>query len=72
MATSVAHLTELGADLFKRFRFDVFESVFRSTGRALWRLYPEPGATCVENQLMWLMATTKVHGREDLDVEEVG
>jgi len=35
-------------------------------------LYPEPGTTSVEYELVRLVATAEVDGRENLDVEEVG
>ena len=71
VVTAVTHLAELCAHLFESFRLNVVEGIFGSTGRTLWRLYPEPRAACVEDQLMWLMSAAEVHCREDLDVEEV-
>ena len=61
VATAVAHLTELRANLFESFRLNVVKGIFGSTGRTLWRLYPEPRAASVEDQLMWLMSTAEVH-----------
>ena len=61
VATAVTHLAELRAHLLESFRLNVVEGVFGSAGRTLWRLYPEPRAACVENQLMWLMSAAEVH-----------
>ena len=71
MATSIANLTQIGAELPEAGRFDVLKVVLRGAPSALRSLYPEPRAASVEDKLVRLMLTAEVHCREYLDVKEV-
>ena len=72
MATAIAYLTESLRLLFERCRFFVLEVVRSRARRALRSLYPEPGTTCVEDQLVRFLFASEVHSGKNLDVEEVG
>jgi len=72
VTTAIADLAKVRAHLPECLRLNVLEVVLGGAGRTLRCLYPEPGAARVEDQLMRLVLTAKVDGREDLNIEEVG
>ena len=68
---AVADLAQRLAPLPERSRLLVLKVIRCGTRLALWCLYPQPRATCIENQLMRFPLAAEIHGREDLNVEEV-
>ena len=72
MPTTIAHLTQLTRAIpLKRGRLFVLEVIRGRTSLTFRCLYPEPGATCIENELMWLSLASKVDCGKYLYVEEV-
>ena len=70
--TTIAHLTQLTRAIpLKCGRLFVLEVIRSRASLTLRCLYPEPGATCVENELMWLSLASKVDCGKYLYVEEV-
>jgi hypothetical protein len=72
MATAIAYLTDLCILLLERRRLFVLEVVRSRARRALRSLYPEPGASCIEDQLVRFLLASEVHSGKNLDVKEVG
>ena len=71
VATAIAHLTQIRAQLLEAIGLYVLKVVLGGARSTLGSLYPEPGAARVKNQLVRLMLASKVHRREYLDVKEV-
>jgi len=53
-------------------RLLVFEIVGGRASCAFRSLYPKPGTTRIEDQLVRLLLASEVNSGEDLNVEEVG
>ena len=60
MATAVAHLAQIHAQLLEARRLDVLKVILGRARDALRCLYPEPRAASVEDQLMRLVLAAKV------------
>jgi hypothetical protein len=53
-------------------RIAVDEGAARRARVAIRCLYPEPGASCIEDQLVRFLLASEVHSGKNLDVKEVG
>ena len=71
VATAIAHLTQIRAQLPEAIGLYVLKVVLGGARSTLGSLYPEPGATSVKDELVRLMLTSEVDRGKDLNVEKV-